>query len=144
MRTIWNAKNQVGKVMLINRKVCFFMIFVNDDTRTSDKMSFAVNAKPHGLSEAEKETVTAAAEGLVSVFEADMPGQFGGIFVYESISDKDVDVFIFETGDDWFLLISSFALQSAFLKSFVAEAFATTIQFGPETSVDLVRLGSKT
>lgn len=117
--------------------------FVNDDTREADRLSFAVNAKPHGLSEAEKETVTAAAEGLVSVFEADMPGRFSGVFVYESLSEKDVDVFIFQSEDNWFLLISSLAVKSPFLKCFIAECFSLALEYGPETQIDLVKLGSK-
>ncbi len=111
IRTIWKKNFLVGKVMLTNRKVGFFMIFVNDDTRTADKLSFAVNAKPHVLSEAEKEAVTAAAEGIVSVFEEDMPGRFAGIFVYEAVSEKDVDCFVFQSDDNWFLLICRHRLK---------------------------------
>ena len=119
------------------------MYFVNADARVADKLSFAVNAKPHGLSEAEKETVTAAAEGLVSVFEADMPGRFSGIFVYEAVSEKDVDCFVFQRDDNWFLLISSLAVKSPFLKCFIAECFSLALEYGPETQIDLVKLGSK-
>lgn len=120
------------------------MTFINDDLAKSEEMRFAVNALASNLlTDSEKEKITVAAEKLIDIFVDDIGGKFGGIYVFQSYK-TEIDAFVFQDGDKWYLILSSEAIRAddASLKIIVADTLICALEYEREApgTVDLEAL----
>ena len=121
------------------------MIFINDDKKQTEKMEFALNGKAAVVSEEDREKIKEAAAGILSVFSEELPG-FSGVFVYRAL-DETPDSFCYQLkgSDKWFLVVSDqiMRLDAVTAKVILCDAVLCAVEYGPETQIDLVKLGSK-
>ena len=120
------------------------MTFINDHIEKSEEMRFAVNALASTLlTDSEKEKITVAAEKLIDIFADDIGGKFGGIYVFQSYK-TEIDAFVFQVGDQWYLILSNEAVRTddTSLKIIIAESLVCALEYEREApgTVDLEAL----
>ena len=115
------------------------IIFNNDNPEFAAVLAARINATAAVLTDEQREKLLQTAPRCVEFLAEDLEKELRGIFVYESGHEGDIDSFLLDDENCYFLVMSTTAVDASgfTLKYFITDGIMESILAGPETDVDI-------
>ena len=109
------------------------------------RLALRTNSRPVEVTDGDELKIELALRIAWDVFGEELGRELAGIYVYESVNENDYDAFVYDDGEQLYMVMSSLAASREFpeIKYYFCESLFSAYAFGAEDDVDVVALAVK-